>query len=238
MLKVEGLTVKYGGITAVRGISFNVERGKIITLIGNNGAGKTTTLKTVSGLLKPSAGSIEFEGKSIAGTAPHDIAKMGLIHIPEGRHIFPRLTVRENLIISSFSRTVSFNEFKKEVDKVLEGFPKLGERQSQMAGTLSGGEQQMLAVARGILQKPKLLILDEPSMGLAPIIVEEIFETIKAINKDGTTVLLVEQNAQMALSTANYGYVMEVGQIILQGEADKLIDDPTVKSIYLGEEII
>lgn len=238
MLKVEGLTVKYGGITAVRGISFNVERGKIITLIGNNGAGKTTTLKTVSGLLKPSAGSIEFDGKSITGLAPHDIARMGLIHIPEGRHIFPKLTVRENLIISSFSRTVSFNEFKREVDKVLEGFPKLRERQSQMAGTLSGGEQQMLAVARGILQKPKLLILDEPSMGLAPIIVEEIFETIKTINKDGTTVLLVEQNAQMALSTANYGYVMEVGQIILQGEADKLIDDPTVKSIYLGEEII
>lgn len=237
MLKVDGLTVKYGNIVAVRDISFEIQEGQIVALIGNNGAGKTTTLKTVSGLLKPSAGSIYFGDKLISGMHPHHIARSGLIHVPEGRHVFPRLSVKENLLISSFSRSIGFKEFKKEVDKVFELFPKLREREKQLAGTLSGGEQQMLAVARGILQKPKLMILDEPSMGLAPIVVEEVFKTVKEINRDGTTILLVEQNAQMALSIADYGYVMEVGEIILQNKAGELLNDDTVRSIYLGESI-
>ncbi|WHH57927.1 ABC transporter ATP-binding protein [Petroclostridium sp. X23] len=235
MLKVEGLTVKYGNITAVNNISFEVPEGKIIALIGNNGAGKTTTLKTISCLLKPSNGKILFNDRDITGQKPHDIAKQGLIHIPEGRHIFPQLTVKENLIISSFSRTIKYKNFKLEIEQVLDTFPKLRERQKQLAGTLSGGEQQMLAIARGILQKPKLLILDEPSMGLAPLIVEDVFENIKRINKQGTTVLLVEQNAQMALSVADYGYVLEVGDVVLEGNAASLLEDSSVKKIYLGE---
>lgn len=235
MLKVEGLTVKYGNLAAVRNVNFEVPEGKIVALIGNNGAGKTTTLKTISNILRPSGGKVIFRGRDIVGVPPHAVAKEGLIHIPEGRHIFPKLTVKENLIISSFSRNVKFGEFLKEVEKVFDSFPKLRERESQIAGTLSGGEQQMLALARGMLQNPKLLMLDEPSMGLAPLIVEDVFETIKKINKQGTTILLVEQNAQMALSVADYGYVMEVGEIILQDSAERLLNDPTVKKIYLGE---
>jgi branched-chain amino acid transport system ATP-binding protein len=235
VLKVEGLTVKYGNITAVNNISFEVPDGEIIALIGNNGAGKTTTLKTISCLLKPVNGKILFDGKDITGQQPHRVAKEGLVHIPEGRHVFPQLTVKENLIISSFSRMMKFKDFKKEMEEVLDYFPKLRERQKQLAGTLSGGEQQMLAIARGILQKPKLLTLDEPSMGLAPIIVEDVFESIKRINKQGTTILLVEQNAQMALSVADFGYVMEVGEIMLKGRAASLLNDPNVKKIYLGE---
>ncbi|KUO71857.1 MAG: ABC transporter ATP-binding protein [Clostridia bacterium BRH_c25] len=235
MLKIENLTVKYGNIIAVRDISFEILEGQIATLIGNNGAGKTTTLKTISGLLKPAAGNVLLESKSILGIPPHTIARNGLIHVPEGRHIFPKLTVRENLLISSFSRVTKYSTFKKEIDTVYILFPRLKDRQNQSAGTLSGGEQQMLAIARGILQEPKLLILDEPSMGLAPIIVEEVFEAIKEINKRGTTILLVEQNAQMALSVADYGYIMEVGEIILKNNASSLLSDDTVKNIYLGQ---
>lgn len=235
MLRVENLTIKYGGINAVRNISFNVEKGKIIALIGNNGAGKSSTLKTISGLMSPADGHIYFEGSDITGLAPHNITKKGLIHIPEGRHIFPQLTVRENLIMSSASRSVSKKIFIEEMDHILDSFKMLKDRFKQTAGTLSGGEQQMLAIARGMLQNPKLLILDEPSMGLAPLIVEEVFEIIKEINKKSTTVLVVEQNAQVALSVADYGYVMEVGEIILHDDAKELLNNPKVKKIYLGE---
>lgn len=235
MLRVENLTVKYGGIAAVRNISFEVEEGKIAALIGNNGAGKTSTLKTISGLISPSNGHIFFEENEITGMKPHEIVRKGLIHIPEGRHIFPNLTVRENLIMSSSSRDIVKSEFYKEMNDILKNFSVLKERENQLAGTLSGGEQQMLAVVRGMLQAPKLLMLDEPSMGLAPLVVEEVFNIIKSINNNGTTILLVEQNAQVALSMADYAYVMEVGEIILQDDADALLNNPQVKKIYLGE---
>jgi len=235
MLRIENLTIKYDGITATRSISLNIENGKIIALIGNNGAGKTSTLKAISGLLTPTDGNIYFKNENITGFEPHEIARKGLIHIPEGRHIFPKLTVKENLIISSSSRTISKKNFSQEMDDILDRFKILKKRQRQIAGTLSGGEQQMLAIARGILQNPKLLMLDEPSMGLAPLIVEEVFEIIVDINKKGTTILVVEQNAQVVLSVADYGYVMEVGEIILEDNAKKLLNNPEVKRIYLGE---
>jgi len=237
MLKVEDLSIQYGGIRAVRGISFTVEKGKITALIGNNGAGKSSTLKAISNLVTPAQGRIVFEGRDITGLRPEKIARdIGIIHIPEGRHVFPELTVRENLLISFSSRTVSKKEFMSEMQAVFVRFPVLEQRQKQLAGTLSGGEQQILAIARGVLQKPYLLMLDEPSMGLAPLIVEEVFEIIREINRGGVTVLLVEQNAQMALSTADTGYVLESGEIILQGSAAALMEDPQVKKIYLGEE--
>ncbi|MGD9569967.1 MAG: ABC transporter ATP-binding protein [Sedimentibacter sp.] len=235
MIKVENLTVKYGGIAAVRNISFEVEEGKIVALIGNNGAGKTSTLKTISGLISPGEGRIFFEGNEITGMKPHEIVKKGLIHIPEGRHIFPNLTVKENLIMSSSSRNITMVKFVEEMNNILQNFKVLKERENQLAGTLSGGEQQMLAIVRGMLQAPKLLMLDEPSMGLAPLVVEDVFQIIKSINSNGTTVLVVEQNAQVALSVADYGYVMEVGEIILQDNADSLLKNPQVKKIYLGE---
>lgn len=235
MIRVENLTIMYGGIAAVRNISFEVKKGKIVALIGNNGAGKTSTLKSISGLLSPAEGKIFFEGNEITNMKPHDIAKKGLVHIPEGRHIFPQLTVRENLIMSSSSRNVSKKIFSEEMNSVLDSFKVLKERQKQLAGTLSGGEQQMLAIARGVLQAPKLLILDEPSMGLAPLVVEEVFEIVRGINAQGTTILVVEQNAQVALSAADYGYVMEVGEIILHDDAKILLNDSKVKKIYLGE---
>ncbi|MFT3984609.1 MAG: ABC transporter ATP-binding protein [Lachnospiraceae bacterium] len=237
MLKVEGLSIKYGGIEAVRNISFRVREKQIVALIGNNGAGKSSTLKAISGLQSCDGGRILFEGAEITGRKPHEIAKgIGIIHIPEGRHVFAGLTVKENLLLSAYSRTVSKKAFRGELDKVFDQFPRLKERRNQTAGTLSGGEQQMLAIARGVLQAPKLLILDEPSMGLAPIIVDEVFEIIRGINQEGVTVLVVEQNAQVALSSAHYGYVMDVGELILDGEAKDLLNNPTVKKIYLGEE--
>ena len=235
MIKIENLTVKYGGITAVRNVSFEVEEGKIIALIGNNGAGKTSTLKTISGLINPTEGHIFFEGNEITGMKPHEIAKKRIIHVPEGRHIFPNLTVKENLILSFSSRDITKDKFNEEMNNALQRFKVLKERENQLAGTLSGGEQQMLAIVRGMLQGPKLLMLDEPSMGLAPLVVEEVFEIIKSINNNGTTVLLVEQNAQVALSAADYGYVMEVGEIILHDDAKALLANPQVKKIYLGE---
>ena len=235
MIKIENLTVKYGGITAVRNVSFEVEEGKIIALIGNNGAGKTSTLKTISGLINPTEGHIFFEGNEITGMKPHEIAKKRIIHVPEGRHIFPNLTVKENLIMSFSSRDITKDKFNEEMNNALQRFKVLKERENQLAGTLSGGEQQMLAIVRGMLQGPKLLMLDEPSMGLAPLVVEEVFEIIKSINNNGTTVLLVEQNAQVALSAADYAYVMEVGEIILHDDAKALLANPQVKKIYLGE---
>lgn len=233
MLKVENLCVSYGAINALRGISFEVHKGEIITLIGSNGAGKTTTLHAISNIIKKQSGSVVFEGTDITNFGADKIVKQHLIQVPEGRRIFANLSVRENLELGAYLRNDKAG-IKRDMEMVYELFPRLKERLKQNAGTLSGGEQQMLAMGRALMEQPSLLLLDEPSMGLAPILVDEIFEIIKKINKTGTTILLVEQNAFKALSIANRAYVLEIGSITRSGNAQELISDPAVKKAYLG----
>ena len=233
MLKVENLCVSYGSINALRGISFEVHKGEIITLIGSNGAGKTTTLHAISNIIKKQSGSVVFEGTDITNFSADKIVKQHLIQVPEGRRIFANLSVRENLELGAYLRNDKAG-IKRDMEMVYELFPRLKERLKQNAGTLSGGEQQMLAMGRALMEQPSLLLLDEPSMGLAPILVDEIFEIIKKINKTGTTILLVEQNAFKALSIANRAYVLETGSITRSGNAQELISDPAVKEAYLG----
>ena len=232
MLKAENLNIYYGPIHAVKGVSFEVREGEIVTLIGANGAGKSTTLKTVSGLMRSRGGQIEFMGRSIASTPPHKIVELGLAQVPEGRRIFTRMTVEENLDMGAYIRKKGDIEADKE--RVFEQFPRLKERRKQIAGTLSGGEQQMLAMGRALMSSPKLLMLDEPSMGLAPILVEQVFDIISALHKAGTTILLVEQNAEMALSVADRAYVMETGRITLSGTGKELAASEEVQKAYLG----
>lgn len=236
MLTVDNIEVFYGAIQALHGVSFEVKEGEIVTLIGANGAGKSTSLKTVSGLLRPKTGTVKFYGKDITKVPAHKIVQMGLAHVPEGRKIFSDLTVRENLIMGAYTRS-DRKEIAESLEDVFKRFPRLKEREQQSAGTLSGGEQQMLAMGRGLMCKPKLLILDEPSMGLSPILVEEIFKIIQEINKLGTTILLVEQNAFMALQIAHRAYVLETGRVMLSGSAAELQADPKVRSAYLGDVI-
>ena len=233
LLEVKNLVVSYGAIKALRGISFSVEQGEVISLIGSNGAGKTTTLHSISNLIKKNSGSIFFEGTDITNLSADKIVKMGLIQVPEGRRVFANLSVKENLEMGAYLRKDK-EQIKKDMEWRYELFPRLKERLSQLAGTLSGGEQQMLAMARALMSKPKLLLLDEPSMGLAPILVDEIFEIIKKISSAGTTILLVEQNAYKALSIANRAYILETGEITKDGKASDLITDKAVISAYLG----
>lgn len=232
MLKVEGIDVFYGNIHAVRQISFSVEQGEIVTLIGANGAGKSTILNTVSGLLRPKSGTVTFEGRRIDHLPPHKVLTFGLAQVPEGRRIFSRMTVEENLEMGGYTRPGA--ECAGALEDVYRRFPRLAERRRQIAGTLSGGEQQMLAMGRALMAKPKLLMLDEPSMGLAPLLVEQIFEIIKELHAAGTTILLVEQNAQMALSVADRAYVLETGRIVMEDAAAALLEDDKVRSAYLG----
>ncbi len=232
MLKAENLNVYYGPIHAVKGVSFEVREGEIVTLIGANGAGKSTTLKTVSGLMRSRGGSIEFMDRSIAATPAHRIVELGLAHVPEGRRIFTRMTVEENLDMGAFIKKNA--DLEQDKERVFEQFPRLKERRKQIAGTLSGGEQQMLAMGRALMSEPKLLMLDEPSMGLAPILVEQVFDIISAMHKAGTTILLVEQNAEMALSIADRAYVMETGRITLSGTGAELAASEEVQKAYLG----
>ena len=233
LLEVQDLHVYYGSIHAIKGISFHVEKGEIVTLIGANGAGKSTTLNTVSGLLKPRDGSVFFDGSSIVGVPAHKIVGKGMALCPEGRRIFAQLSVEENLEMGAFTRPGS--EIKDSMERVYEKFPRLKERYKQTAGTLSGGEQQMLAMGRALMSKPDLMMLDEPSMGLAPILVDQIFEIIKKLHKNGTTILLVEQNAQMALSIADRAYVLETGKIVNEGTGAELLHDDSVRKAYLGD---
>lgn len=232
MLKVNDINVYYGSIHAIKGVSFEVEKGEIVTLIGANGAGKSSILNTVSGLLKSKTGSIAFLDKPISGILPHKIVGMGLAQVPEGRRVFLRMSVQENLEMGAYTRRGS--EIDDSIEDVYERFPRLKERRKQIAGTLSGGEQQMLAIGRALMSKPELLMLDEPSMGLAPLLVEQIFDIIKELNNAGTTILLVEQNAQMALSVADRGYVLETGKIVTSANAKELLNDDAVKKAYLG----
>jgi branched-chain amino acid transport system ATP-binding protein len=233
MLGVDALEVAYGEIRALKGVALEVGRGEIVALLGNNGAGKTTTLKTISGLLRPTRGAVMLDGKPLIGVPPHDIVSKGIAHVPEGRRIFNRLTVRENLMMGAYLRRDA--GIADDLDRVFALFPRLEERVGQVAGTLSGGEQQMLAIGRALMLSPRLLLLDEPSMGLAPVLVEQIFDTIAGINRQGTTILLVEQNAAMALSIAHRGYVLETGTIALTGTAAELSDNAEVRRAYLGE---
>ena len=232
-LEVNGLNVYYGAIHALQGITFHLEQGEIVTLIGANGAGKSTTLRSISGLLRPRSGTIKFKGQDISVVAPEQIVRLGISHVPEGRKIFAPLSVKENLMMGAYTRSDP-TEIQHSLEQVFASFPRLKERLNQLGGTLSGGEQQMLATARGLMSQPSVLLMDEPSMGLSPILVEEIFRIIKEINSRGTTILLVEQNAQMALSIANRAYVLETGLIVLEGNAKDVADNPQVKAAYLG----
>ena len=232
MLKVNDINVYYGAIHAIKGVSFEVNDGEIVTLIGANGAGKTTTLQTVSGLLHSRTGSIEFMGENIMGQPAHKLVGKGLAQVPEGRRVFLQMTVEENLEMGAY--TQSSAGIPRDLEMVFDLFPRLKERRRQVAGTLSGGEQQMLAMGRALMSHPKLLMLDEPSMGLAPILVEQIFEIIQNLNKNGSTILLVEQNAQMALSVAHRGYVLETGRVVTTGTGEELIESPEIKKAYLG----
>ena len=234
MLEVKDLSVYYGVIQALKGISFEVNEGEVIALIGANGAGKTTILHAVSGLLSPKAGSINFEGNDLTKTPAYKIVSMGMSHVPEGRRVFSQLTVFENLKLGAFTRKDGA-EIEETLQSVYQRFPRLEERKKQFAGTLSGGEQQMLAMGRALMSRPKILLMDEPSMGLSPIMVTQIFDIIKSISASGTTVLLVEQNARKALSIADRGYVLETGKIVLEGKASELLNDDTIKKAYLGE---
>lgn len=232
-LKVTGLKVAYGGIQAVKGVSFEVRQGELVSLIGANGAGKTTTLKAITGIQAPAGGDIEYMGKSITGQGPWDLVKQGLVMVPEGRGTFARMTITENLQMGAFVRVDK--EIDADIDKVFAIFPRLKERRSQLAGTMSGGEQQMLAMGRALMARPKLLLLDEPSMGLSPLMVDKIFEVVNDIHQRGTTVLLVEQNASRALQLASRGYVMDSGEVTMSGDAKQLLNDPKVRAAYLGE---
>jgi len=234
LLKVENLETYYGEVAALSGVSFNVNEGQIVTLLGSNGAGKSTTLKTISGLISPRAGSVFFAGEDITKLPPHEIVKRGLSHLPEGRNIFKNLTVKENLELGAYTLKDK-KERVRRLNAVCERFPILVRRLKQLGGTLSGGEQQMLTIGRGLMSAPKLLLLDEPSMGIAPLIVRDITNIIKGLHEDGTTILLVEQNAKMALGLANYGYVLDTGNIVLEGKASDLKKDEKVVKAYLGE---
>jgi branched-chain amino acid transport system ATP-binding protein len=236
LLQVEGLNVFYGAIQALKGISFDVQEGEIVTLIGANGAGKSTTLKTVSGMIRSRGGSIKFKGKDISTVPPHQVVSGGMAHVPEGRRVFANLSVRENLLLGAY--TVSDrSRVAQTMERVFAWFPRLKERLNQPAGTLSGGEQQMLAMGRGLMSEPTLLMLDEPSMGLSPILVQQVFDIIREINRAGTSILLVEQNAFMALAIASRAYVLETGHVVLSGPASELREDPKVRAAYLGDMV-
>ena len=234
MLTVENLNVYYGMIHALKGLSFHVEEGEIVALIGANGAGKTTTLQTISGILQAKSGSVNFQGKEITSVSGNQIVKLGMSHVPEGRRMFSNLTVYENLMMGAYTRKDK-KQIAETLDKVYERFPRLQERTRQLAGTLSGGEQQMLAMGRALMAQPRIILMDEPSMGLSPLFVNEIFNIITEVNKQGVTILLVEQNAKKALSIANRAYVLETGRIVNEGDAHALLDDESIKKAYLGE---
>jgi branched-chain amino acid transport system ATP-binding protein len=234
LLKVTGIETFYGKIQALKGVSLEVEQGQIVTILGANGAGKTTTMKSIAGLLKPKSGKVEFLGGDITDLRPDQLVKKGISLVPEGRAILSSMTVMENLEMGAYHR--NDNEIEKDIENVMSHFPILKERKKQLGGTLSGGQQQMLAIARALLSRPKLLLLDEPSMGLAPLVVADIFKIIKEIKNDGTTVLLVEQNAKQALKIADYGYVLETGRVIISGKAKDLLEDPRIVEAYLGRK--
>lgn len=238
LLSIKNLHIGYGGIQAVKGIDIHVEQGELVTLIGANGAGKTTTLKAITGLLKPTAGTIEYNGKSIVGEPTYKIASQGLVLVPEGRGVFPGLTITENLQMGAYSRPRNERaSIAEDIEHKFSLFPRLKERAKQTAGTLSGGEQQMLAISRALMARPKLLLLDEPSMGLAPIMVQKIFEVVREVSRRGVTILLIEQNAKLALQVSQRGYVMDGGIVTLSGDSKSLLVDPKVREAYLGEDV-
>ncbi len=234
VLKIKGLKVSYGGIKAVKGVDFEVRDGELVSLIGSNGAGKTTTMKAITGILAINEGDIEYLGKSIKGQGPWDLVKQGLVMVPEGRGVFTRMTITENLLMGAYIRTDKAG-IASDVEKIFNIFPRLRERKDQLAGTMSGGEQQMLAMGRGLMSRPKVLLMDEPSMGLSPIMVDKVFEVVRDVYAQGVTVLLVEQNASRALAIANRGYVMESGEITMTGNGKDMLNDPKVRAAYLGE---